>query len=59
MKNNDDDMIDIMCGVLFLRLLIKRHKSIDAATEHFCDPKDRHFYLQKVKGYMTEFAKGE
>jgi hypothetical protein len=54
MQRADDDMIDIACGVLFLRLLFKRHKSIEAATAKYCDPKDRGFYIDRVKKYMTE-----
>ena len=55
MRNNDEDVIDIVCGVLFLRLLLKRHKTIEKATERYCDPNDRHFYFEKVKGYMEVF----
>ena len=55
MQKADDDMIDIACGVLFLRLLLKRHKTIEAATAKYCDPKDRGFYIEKMKGYMKEF----
>jgi len=54
MEKKDDDMIDIACGVLFLRLLFKRHKSIEAATAKYCDPKDRGFYIDRVKKYMEE-----
>ena len=54
MEANDDDLIDIVCGILFLRLLMKRHKTIEAATRKFCDPNDRDFYLERVKGYMIE-----
>ena len=52
MEANDDDVIDIVCGILFLRLLMKRHKTIEKATERFCDPNDRSFYLERVKNYM-------
>jgi membrane-bound lytic murein transglycosylase MltF len=52
MKAKDDDLIDIVCGVAFLRLLLKRWKTINEATLHFCDPKDRDFYLRRVRGYM-------
>jgi hypothetical protein len=55
MENLDDDLIDMACGILFLRLLLKRHKTIDEATTHFCDPKDRLFYIKRVKDYMKEF----
>lgn len=52
MEKQDDDLIDIACGVAFLRLLFKRHGSIERATEHFCDPKDREFYIDRVLEYM-------
>lgn len=55
MEKNDDDLIDILCGLLFLRLLLKRWKTIEDATLHFCDPADSHFYLDRVKKYMKEF----
>ena len=52
MEQKDDDLIDIVCGVAFLRLLLKRWKTVAGATIRFCDPKDRDFYLQRVLGYM-------
>lgn len=55
MEKRDDDLIDIACGVAFLHLLFKRHKTIEAATAKFCDPKDRGFYIDRVKKYMAEF----
>ena len=55
MEKADEDVIDIACGVAFLYLLLKRHKTIDAATAKFCDPKDREFYVKRVKGYMEVF----
>ena len=54
MRAMDDDLIDIVCGVAFLRLLLRRWKTIGNATLHFCDPKDRNFYLERVKRYMEE-----
>ena len=48
MEKQDDDWIDICCGVLFLRLLFRRHGSIEAATAKFCDPNDRSFYVDRV-----------
>ena len=54
MQRQDDDLIDIVCGILFLRLLLKRHKTIEEATARYCDPKDRGFYIEKMKGYMKE-----
>ena len=59
MQKNDDDLIDIACGVLFLRLLLKRHKTIEEATARYCDPKDRGFYIEKMKGYMKEFKEAQ
>uniref|UniRef100_A0A6M3K694 Putative transglycosylase n=1 Tax=viral metagenome TaxID=1070528 RepID=A0A6M3K694_9ZZZZ len=55
MEKNDDDLIDIACGIAFLHLLLKRHKSIEEATAHFCDPADRGFYVDKVLAYMKIF----
>jgi membrane-bound lytic murein transglycosylase MltF len=52
MQESDDDLVDIVCGIAFLRLLLRRWKSIDEATNHFCDPNDRDFYLARVKKYM-------
>jgi len=54
MQKADDDLIDILCGILFLRLLLKRHKTIEAATAKYCDPNDRTFYIDRVKKYMKE-----
>lgn len=54
MEKKDDDVIDILCGISFLHLLRKRWGSIDEATQKYCDPKDRDFYLDKVKKYMKE-----
>jgi membrane-bound lytic murein transglycosylase MltF len=59
MEKRDDDMIDIACGVAFLYLLFRRHKTIEAATGKFCDPKDRGFYVERVLKYMDELKKGE
>ena len=55
MKKVDDETVDIACGLCFLRILLKRHKSIEKATAAFCDPKDRSFYIDQVKAYMKEF----
>jgi len=52
MVKYDDDLIDIACGVAFLYLLLRRHKTIEEATNHFCDPADRDFYLGRVLRYM-------
>lgn len=48
MGNSDDDEVDILCGLLFMRLLEKRHGSKEKATAHFCDPDDREWYVPKV-----------
>ncbi len=58
MQADDDDFADIACGMLFLRLLLKRWKTIDEATAHFCDPNDRGFYVDRVKTYMETFKNG-
>jgi len=52
MENIDDDLVDIVCGIAFLRLLLKRWKSIEKATEHYCDPLDKDFYIDRVKYFM-------
>jgi len=56
MEKIDDELIDIACGVAFLRLLLRRWKTIDEATSHFCDPNDRDFYINRVHEYMEKFA---
>jgi hypothetical protein len=52
----DDDAIGIVCGLAFLRLLYRRHGSIKKATEKYCDPKDRGFYIDMVFNYMKAFT---
>lgn len=59
MESKDDDLVDMVCGVAFLRLLLKRWKWIDEATLHFCDPNDRDFYLHRVKRFMQELRQGD
>ena len=54
MEQADDDLIDIVCGVAFLRVLLRRWHSIDGATLHYCDPQDRDFYLARVRQYMRQ-----
>lgn len=49
-----DNVIDVVCGLLFLRLLKERWKYMEEATLHFCDPKDKGFYLNRVLDYMEE-----
>ena len=55
MEKADDDIIDIACGLAFLHLLLKRHKSFDNATAHFCDPNDKWFYIKRMRDFMREF----
>ena len=55
MEKADDDIIDIACGLAFLHLLLKRHKSFDNATAHFCDPNDKWFYVERMRDFMREF----
>lgn len=50
-----DDDLEILCGLLFLRLLYRRWGTIEEATAHYCDPNDRSFYLDRVRGYMQAF----
>ena len=52
MKKQDDDIIDIACGLAFLHLLLKRHGTKEAAVAHFCDPADRKFYIDRVNDFM-------
>lgn len=54
MEKNDDDWVDILCGVAFLLLLLRRHHTIKEATAHFCDPNDRGFYIDRVMKAMDE-----
>lgn len=55
MAKGNEDLVDIACGLSYLYLLLKRHKTIEEATLHFCAPKDRDFYLKRVKDFMEEF----
>ena len=52
MENKNDDVVDILCGVAFLYLLLKRWDTIEEATAHYCDPKDRDFYIDRVMNYI-------
>lgn len=56
MEKNDDDVVDILCGVAFLYLLTKRHGSEEKALEHYCDPNDRGFYMDRVKKFAKELS---
>jgi hypothetical protein len=53
MDQIDDDLVDIVCGIAFLRLLIKRHGTIEQATKHYCDPQDRGFYWDRCRHFMS------
>lgn len=55
MAKGDEDLVDIACGLSYLYLLLKRHKTIEEATFHFCNPKDKDFYLTRVKNYIEDF----
>jgi hypothetical protein len=55
MEKIDDDLIDIACGILFLRLLLKRWGTEEKATAHYCDPNDLDFYLDRMKKFKAEF----
>lgn len=57
MEKQDDDIIDIACGLAFLHLLLRRHKTIEGAIAHFCDPKDVSFYVNRVANYMKELKR--
>jgi len=59
MDQIDDDFIDIVCGLAFLRLLLKRHGTQEQATKHFCDPDDRGYYWDRVRHFMKELGEGQ
>jgi len=52
----EDETIDICCGILYLKLLLKRHLTVEKATGKYCDPNDREFYVPKVMRLMKEFG---
>lgn len=52
---NGDEFELMILGLLFLRLLKRRWGNMDDAISHFCDEKDRWFYVDRVKGYREEF----
>lgn len=52
MRSGTDNTVDIACGLAFLYLLLKRHKTIKKATEKFCAPADRDFYFDRMMSYM-------
>lgn len=47
-------VVGTLCGIAFLCLLLERWKTIEKASNHFCDPKDLSFYFDKVKLYMKQ-----
>jgi len=57
MKYTKDDTVDILCGLAFLYLLYKRWNGEDSATVHFCAPKDRDFYLKRMRKFREEWSK--
>ncbi len=57
MAKLDDDLIDVVCGVAFLRVLLQRWETVEKATIHFCDPLVAQNYLITVNHYMKEFGK--
>jgi membrane-bound lytic murein transglycosylase MltF len=59
MEKQNDDVIDVLCGIAFLYLLMKRWGTFHEATKRFCDPADRDFYWKRVKSYMEEFLTQE
>jgi len=54
MGQYDDELVDIVCGIAFLRLLLRRWGSINTATAHYCAPLDRNLYIDRVRNYMKE-----
>jgi membrane-bound lytic murein transglycosylase MltF len=55
MEEDNDDIEDIACGILFIRKLLRRHKGdVDKVISKYCDPNDRGFYVDKVKALMKE-----
>ena len=56
MERSNGEIVDIACGLAFLYLLKARWGSIEEATSHFCDPNDRHFYIDRVMKFRKEFA---
>lgn len=48
MEAKDDDLIDICCGILYLRLLLRRWGTIEEATRHYCDPDVLETYVPAI-----------
>lgn len=57
MEFKDSEFIDIANGIAFLSLLLNRHKTIEAATMKYCDPKDREFYYKRVSDEMKKMGR--
>ena len=52
-KNRD---ISILCGLAFIKLLIRRWGNEQDAINHFCSPKDRVFYNSRIKKYKQQLS---
>jgi len=59
MEKSDNEIIDVLCGLLFLKLLLNRWHTIEDATTHFCDPVEKQKYWLRVEGYMDKIKRGE
>ena len=55
MEYKDDEIVDASCFGAYLHVLLDRFKTVEVATFHYCDPKDRDFYVKRVMDYMKEF----
>jgi membrane-bound lytic murein transglycosylase MltF len=56
MDKKGNEAIGILCGLAFIHLLLKRHKTISEVILHYCDPNDYEFYLQRIKDRMKELS---
>ena len=58
MESKSDDIIDIFCGIAFLRLLSTRWKDDEQKTiEKFCSPADRSWYVPKVLELADQYRR--
>lgn len=55
MVRKDDEWADILCGIAYLNALKNQWGSEDSATIKFCNPKDRDFYLSRVRKAREKF----
>lgn len=55
MVRKDDEWVDIFCGIVYLNHLKKQWGSESLATIHYCDPKVRDEYLNKVQKAKEKF----